>query len=79
LGAEENQPRLSVSKNALVTRKGRTVAFVVERGQVKETPVTLGPALGDLVEIVGGLQEGDRVVLNPPASLGDGDRVTLKE
>ena len=79
LGAGENQPRLAVSKNALVTRKGRTVAFLVERGQVKETPVKVGPALGDLVEIVGGLKEGERVVLNPPDSLGNGDRVTLKE
>jgi len=79
LGAGENQPRLAVSKNALVTRKGRTVAFVVKQGQVKETPVKAGPALGDLIEILGGLQEGDRVVLNPPVSLGDGDRVTLKE
>ncbi|MEJ2069264.1 MAG: efflux RND transporter periplasmic adaptor subunit [Syntrophobacterales bacterium] len=79
LGAGENQPRLAVSKNALVTRKGRTIAFIVEHGQVKETPVKVGPALGDLVEILGGLKEGDRVVLNPPASLGDGDRVTLKE
>ena len=79
LGAGENQPRLAVSKNALVTRKGHTVALIVEKGQVKETQVKVGPALGELMEILGGLKEGDRVVLNPPASLGDGDRVTLKE
>lgn len=79
LGAGENQPRLAVSKNALVNRKDRTVAFIVEKGQVKETPVKVGPPLGDLVEVLGGLKEGDRVVVNPPASLGDGDRVTLKE
>ena len=79
LGAGENQPRLAVSKNALVNRKDRTVAFIVEKGQVKETPVKVGPPLGDLVEVLEGLKEGDRVVVNPPASLGDGDRVTLKE
>jgi RND family efflux transporter MFP subunit len=79
LGAGENQPRLAVSKNVLVNRKGRTVAFVVKDNQVKEVPVMVGPPLGELVEIVGGLKEGDRVVLNPPESLGDGDRVTLKE
>jgi len=79
LGAGENQPRLAVSKNALVNRKDRTVAFIVEKGQVKETLVKVGPPLGDLVEVLGGLKEGDRVVVNPPASLGDGDRVTLKE
>jgi len=79
LGEGENQPRLAVSKNALVTRKGRTVSFVFKGNQVKETQVTTGPALGELVEILGGLKEGDRVVVNPPASLDDGDRVKLKE
>ena len=79
LRAEENRPRLAVAKAALVTRKGRTVAFVLKGNQVKEVPVTVGPALGDLMEITAGPQEGDRVVLNPPASLDDGDRVKIKE
>jgi RND family efflux transporter MFP subunit len=79
LGAEEDHPRLAVSKRALVTRQGRTVAFVVKEGQVKEVQVTSGPPLGDLVEIKSGLKEGDRVVLNPRASLENGDRVTIKE
>jgi multidrug efflux pump subunit AcrA (membrane-fusion protein) len=79
LGEGENQPRLAVSKNALVTRKGRTVAFVLKGNQVKETQVATGPALGELVEILGGLKEGDRVVVTPPSSLDDGDRVKLKE
>jgi multidrug efflux pump subunit AcrA (membrane-fusion protein) len=39
----------------------------------------VGPALGELVEINTGLKEGERVVLNPPASLSEGDRVKLKE
>ncbi len=79
LGEGENQPRLAVSKNALVTRKGRTVAFVLKGNQVKEAQVATGPALGELVEILGGLKEGDRVVVTPPSSLDDGDRVKLKE
>ncbi|MFZ2089498.1 MAG: efflux RND transporter periplasmic adaptor subunit, partial [Desulfobaccales bacterium] len=64
LGEGENQPRLAVSKAALVERKGRTVAFVLEGNQVKETKVTAGPALGELMEIAAGLKEGDRVVVN---------------
>ena len=79
LSAEENRPLLAVAKAALVTRKGRTVAFVLKGNQVREVPVTVGPALGDLMEITAGPQEGDRVVLNPPASLSDGDRVKIKE
>jgi RND family efflux transporter MFP subunit len=79
LGAGENRPRLAISRAALVKRNGRTVAFVLRGGQVKETPVTVGPALGELVEIAAGLEEGNRVVLNPPPSLDDGDRVKVKE
>jgi hypothetical protein len=41
--------------------------------------VTVGPALGELVEIAAGLEEGNRVVLNPAASLDDGDRVKVKD
>jgi RND family efflux transporter MFP subunit len=79
LSAGESQPRLAVSKAALATRKGRTVAFVLDGGQVRETAVTVGPDLGEMVEIVSGLKEGDRVVVNPPASLDNRERVKVKE
>jgi RND family efflux transporter MFP subunit len=79
LGEGENRPRLAVAKAALVKRNGRTVAFVLKGNQVKEVPVTVGPALGEFMEITGGLEEGNRVILNPAASLGDGDRVKVKE
>ena len=75
----ENRPRLAVSKKALVTRDDRTVAFVVKDNEAQKVNVTTGPALGDLVEIEAGLKEGDRAVLEPPASLEDGDRVTVRE
>jgi RND family efflux transporter MFP subunit len=79
LSAGENRPRLAIAKSAVVTRQGRTVAFVLRGSQVKEVLVTVGPALGELVEITAGLKEGDRVVLRPPSSLSNGDRVKLKE
>ncbi len=75
----ENRPRLAVSQKALVTRQGQTVAFVVKDNQARKVEVTPGPAMGDLVEIEAGLKEGDRVVLDPPPSLEDDDRVTVKE
>ncbi len=79
LGPGENQPRLAVPKAVLTERRGRTVAFVLDGGEVRETPVTRGPDMGELVEILAGLKEGDRVVVNPPASLDDRERVKLKE
>ncbi|MGQ9687653.1 MAG: efflux RND transporter periplasmic adaptor subunit [Desulfobaccales bacterium] len=79
LKAGENQPRLTVPKTVLTERRGRTVAFVLQGNQVREAPVTLGAELGELVEIASGLKEGDRVVLQPPASLDDKERVKVKE
>ena len=73
------QARLIIPKGALITREGRTYSFLVTGNRVKLVPVTLGLTMNDLVEVAGGLKEGDRVVLNPPASLKDGARVKVKE
>jgi HlyD family secretion protein len=79
LAANERQPRLTLPQAALVTRQGRTFAFLVKGDNVRLVQVTIGETMGDLVEIKGGLKEGDRVVLSPPAGLGDGSRVKVKE
>jgi RND family efflux transporter MFP subunit len=79
LDAAGRQPRLMIPKNALVTRDHKTFSFVVTRNRVRLAPVTISATLNDLVEIAGGLKEGDRVVLNPPASLKNGSRVKVKE
>ncbi len=79
LEPNERQPRLTLPKAALVTREGRTLAYLVKDNKARKVQVTVGETLGDLVEIKGGLQEGNRVVLNPPAGLSDGARVKVKE
>ena len=73
------QARLIIPKGALVTREGRSYSFLVIGNRVKLVPVTQGLTMNDLVEVKSGLKEGDRVVLNPPASLKDGSRVKVKE
>jgi HlyD family secretion protein len=76
--AAERRPHLIIPKTALVTRQGRSYCFLVVGNRAKLVPVTLGLPLNELVEIKSGLKEGDRVVLNPPASLKDGSRVRVK-
>jgi HlyD family secretion protein len=73
------QPRLIIPKGALITRESRTYSFLVTGQRVKLVPITPGQTMNDLVEVASGLKEGDRVVLNPPASLKDGARVKVKE
>jgi RND family efflux transporter MFP subunit len=78
LKAEERRARLAIPGAALVTRDNRAFAFLLEGHRVKLVSLTLGPQMGDLVEITKGLKEGDKVALKPPPALTDGSRVKVK-
>ena len=70
---------LSVPSNALLFRgEGTRVATIDAQGKVTLKAVTLGRNNGTTVEVSGGLQPTDRLVLNPPDSLVDGDVVTTQ-
>ena len=57
---------------------GADGVFVVERDVVRVQALTLGGTTGRRVEATSGIKEGERVVLDPPARLADGDRVRIK-
>ncbi|MGK9143452.1 efflux RND transporter periplasmic adaptor subunit [Xanthomonas euvesicatoria] len=62
---------------ALVERDTRTVAFVVgEHDTVSAHAVATGMVMGEDRQVLSGLAAGDSVVLNPPQTLKDGDKVT---
>ncbi len=79
LRGDEENPRLMVNPKALRPQNGKFVAFVLRDQKVQAVPVEVGPTLGDLVEVLAGLQEGDKVVLQPPPNLRSGDRVQVKD
>jgi RND family efflux transporter MFP subunit len=69
---------LVVPTNVLLFRpEGTRIALVDAGGRVHLTLVKLGTDFGDSVEVLSGLDAGDRIVLNPADSLADGDVVTL--
>jgi hypothetical protein len=53
------------------------VVFVVAGDKVQRRSVSLGQSMGADRQILSGLAVGDRVVLSPPSSLGEGDVVTV--
>jgi membrane fusion protein, heavy metal efflux system len=56
-------PKPVVPANAVVDDAGRPIVFVQREGETFERrAVTLGPRTGDLVQILEGIQAGDRVV-----------------
>jgi RND family efflux transporter MFP subunit len=71
---------LVVPTNVLLFRPdGTRVALVDAGGKVHLTTVKLGTDFGTSVEVLSGLNAGDRIILNPADSLADGDVVTLSE
>jgi len=67
-----------VPKAAIKADGGESFAFVVRGDRVERRAVKLGGADGDRVEVVAGLQAGDRVVISPPPELNDGGKVIVK-
>jgi HlyD family secretion protein len=74
---DERKPLLAVPAEALATRDGRTVVFVVRDDRAVETAVTTGTKVGDLTAIAGAVKSGDRVVVAPAASLANGAPVRI--
>jgi RND family efflux transporter MFP subunit len=67
--------RLVVPKAAVRTDAGASVLFIVRDDRVERRAVKVGAADGDQVEIVSGVNAGEKVVIDGPPTLADGARV----
>ncbi|RBP40440.1 RND family efflux transporter MFP subunit [Roseimicrobium gellanilyticum] len=76
----QNQPDalLTLPANTLLFRaEGIQVGVVDAQNKVQMRTLKIGRDFGPNVEILGGVETGDRVVLNPPDSLASGTEVRL--
>jgi RND family efflux transporter MFP subunit len=72
------QPVTLAPRAAIRAEGGASVAFVLRGEAVERRAITTGGMDGDRVEVVAGLQPGDRVVLSPPEALTDGQLVVVR-
>ena len=79
LRADEQKPFRAVPASALFRRDGREAVLVVRDGQAEERPVRVGRRFEILVEVLDGLQTGERVIVSNPASVRHGERVKVPE
>jgi RND family efflux transporter MFP subunit len=70
-------PPVVVPSNAIVTKNDGLYAAVVESGSVRYRAVDVVRDYGNKLEIGTGLKANDTVILDPPGSLADGDRVKV--
>jgi RND family efflux transporter MFP subunit len=71
-------PRVTVPKTAVRSADGRSVVFVLNEDRVERRAVSVGLENGDQVELVSGVRAGERVVVDAPPTLKDGDRVRVQ-
>jgi RND family efflux transporter MFP subunit len=68
-----------VPVNTLLFRKEGLRLAVVKDGKAVLTPVTPGHDFGDRMEIVGGLQGQESIIVNPPDSIISGQSVRISQ
>jgi len=68
---------LSVHKDAIIKQGARDMVYVVVDGAAQPRPVELGAAVGSRFEVLGGLQDGDRVVVRGNERLMPGAPVEI--
>jgi len=69
---------VAVPKEAVQSRAGRDLAWVVKDGKAERRAVTVANSDASEVTLSAGLSPGETVVLNPPSTLTDGAAVTVK-
>lgn len=70
----KEDPRMLVSRNAVVVRDGTSRVFVFDGERVHLRSVKTGPERAGRIVVLEGLVSGEWIVVDPPATLREGDR-----
>ena len=74
------EPVVTVPREAVATRDGKTVVFVVgPDSKVQPRPVATGSEIKGQLTVRSGLSGGEAIVLNPPQTLSAGDTVRARK
>jgi HlyD family secretion protein len=78
-GQTPSAPAVIVPKAAVKSLDGKAVVFVLIEDRVERRAIKVGLENGDQVEVVSGVHAGERVVIDAPATLKDGDKVKVQQ
>jgi RND family efflux transporter MFP subunit len=76
--AAQAAPSVLVPKGAIRSADGRSIIFVVRDDRVERRAVSVGLENGGQVEVLSGVSVGERVVVDGPPALKDGDKVKVQ-
>lgn len=73
----DGKPFVALPASSVLSRGNARVVFLIRQEKVIETPVETGRTAGNLLEVVNGIQPGDRVVLHPDDTLKSGTKIEV--
>lgn len=73
------KPLLTIPAAAVASRDGRQIVYQIQEDRAVEVPVTTGRKVGGLIEVTGGLKEGDKVISKADGQITAGAKVALKK
>jgi RND family efflux transporter MFP subunit len=79
LKEEEQTSITAVTPSSLVNKGNQLSVFVVRENRVEEREIKVGHPLGDVMEVLAGVEAGEKVVIKPPKRLRSGSRIKIKE
>ena len=71
-------PRLLIPKDALISRGNKQIVYSFEKGLAKQKLVKIGISVGNKIEILGGLEEGQLVVVKGNENLRPNQSIKIK-
>ncbi|TQK61971.1 RND family efflux transporter MFP subunit [Brevibacillus sp. AG162] len=75
----EGAKSLVIPRKAVFEREGRQYVFKLEGETAKQVEVSTGNSTSELIEVVSGLANGDKVVVKGQTLLADGGKVSIQE
>ncbi len=75
----EKPNALAVPREAILEEGGKQFVFVIEGNQAFRKPVVTGVEQGQLIEVVEGLKDGDKIVVKGQGSLRDRSTIRVVE
>lgn len=71
-------PRMVVPKTAVRSDNGQSIVFVLHEDRAERRAVGVGMENGDQIEVTSGLTAGEKVIVDGPRTLKDGDKVKVQ-
>ena len=74
----DTKPRLLIPKDALIPSANKQIVYIFDKGLAKKRFIQSGVSVGDKIEILKGLEEGQLIVVKGNENLRPNQAIKLK-